>query len=149
LKNNSLPQDIVNKMLENDHFSRWLGIRVESVSEGACILKMKVRSEMMNGFNIAHGGIAFSFADSALAFASNGYNRKAVALDASVNFMVPILENDELTAVAEQLSLTHKTGLYLITVSKQDNIKVAVFKGIVYRNNEVWFENGSSSGSKP
>ena len=65
------PQKIVNKMFDQDAFSQWLGIQIVDVSEGYCQIKMTVRKEMLNGFHIAHGGIAYSLADSALAFASN------------------------------------------------------------------------------
>ena len=62
--------EIANKMYEQDAFSQWLGIDIEDVTEGYCKLKMSVRKEMLNGFQIAHGGIAYSLADTALAFAS-------------------------------------------------------------------------------
>ena len=71
-------QRIVSKMMENDRFSEWLGIEIEEVKEGYCRLSMTVREEMLNGFGIAHGGIVFSLADSALAFASNSRNQKSL-----------------------------------------------------------------------
>ena len=67
----NIPQAIVNKMFDQDAFSQWLGIEIVDVSDGYCQLKMTVRNDMLNGFKIAHGGIAYSLADSALAFASN------------------------------------------------------------------------------
>ena len=66
-------EQIVSKMIENDAFSQWLGIEVINVSEGTCKLKMTIRDEMTNGFKIAHGGISYALADSALAFAANSY----------------------------------------------------------------------------
>jgi acyl-CoA thioesterase len=65
------PNEIVHKMFDNDAFSKWLGIVVEEISEGKCVLSMTIRKEMTNGFGIAHGGITYSLADSALAFAAN------------------------------------------------------------------------------
>jgi acyl-CoA thioesterase len=129
---------IVNKMLEEDAFSRWLGIEKVLSEEGHCILKMKIRKEMVNGFGIAHGGIAFSFADSALAFASNAYGRLSVALECSISFAVAVNVDDELTCEATQLSLTNKTGTYHIAISNQKKEKVAFFKGTVYRTSKVW-----------
>ena len=73
---NSLPKRVVNTMMNKDYFSQWLGIDVVLAAPGQSILKMKIRKEMLNGFGIAHGGISFSLADSALAFASNSHGQK-------------------------------------------------------------------------
>lgn len=129
---------IVDTMLAEDKFSEWLGIQKVLVEKGHCILKMKIRSEMVNGFGIAHGGIAFSFADSALAFASNAYGRLSVALECSISFAVAVHIDDELTCEAKELSLTNKTGTYHIEISNQKNEKVAFFKGTVYRTSKEW-----------
>ena len=134
-----LANKVVNKMLEGDKFSRWLGIEKIISEAGYCILKMKVREEMLNCFGIAHGGICFSFADSALAFASNAYGRLSVALECSISFPVAVNAGDELTCEAKELSLTNKTGTYLIEVKNQKNEKVAIFKGMVYRTSKEWF----------
>jgi acyl-CoA thioesterase len=135
---NKLAKKIVDKMLAEDKFSEWLGIKAIVVEEGHCILKMKIREEMVNGFGIAHGGIAFSFADSALAFASNAYGRLSVALECSISFAIAVNVNDELTCEAKQLSLTNKTGTYHIEISNQKSEKVAFFKGTVYRTSKEW-----------
>lgn len=129
---------IVDKMLAEDKFSEWLGIQKVLVEKGRCILKMKIRSEMVNGFGIAHGGIAFSFADSALAFSSNAYGRLSVALECSISFAVAVNIDDELTCESRELSLTNKTGTYHIEISNQKNEKVAFFKGTVYRTSKEW-----------
>ncbi len=133
-----LANSIVKKMMTEDKFSQWLGIETVLVEQGRCILKMKIREEMVNGFGIAHGGIAFSFADSALAFASNAYGRLSVALDCSISFAVAVNVNDELTCEARELSLTNKTGTYHIEISNQKEEKVAFFKGTVYRTSKNW-----------
>jgi len=131
---------IVDKMFEDDAFSQWLGIERVLIEEGHCILKMKVRPEMVNGFGIAHGGIAFSFADSALAFASNAYGRLSVALECSISFPVAVKVGDELTCEAKELSITNKTATYLIEIFNQEGKKAAIFKGTVYRTNKEWFK---------
>lgn len=141
VKKNDLPDKIVSRMMENDLFSQWLGISVDEVSEGFCRLSMPVRKEMLNGFGIAHGGIAFSLADSALAFASNSHNRKSLVLDASVSFTTPVKEGDVLTAIAEEANLTRRTGIYYITITNRESKKVALFKGIVFRRDELWFDD--------
>ncbi len=129
---------IVDKMLAQDKFSEWLGIKKVVIEKGHCILKMRIREEMINGFGIAHGGIAFSFADSALAFASNAYGRLSVALECSISYAVAVNLNDELTCEAKELSLTNRTGTYHIEISNQKNEKVAFFKGTVYRTSKEW-----------
>ena len=130
--------NIVEKMMAEDRFSQWLGIEVLLTEQGHCILKMKVRPEMVNGFGIAHGGIAFSFADSALAFASNAHVRLSVALECSISFAIPVMVDDVLTCEATELSLTNKTATYHIVISNQKNQKVAFFKGTVYRTSKNW-----------
>ena len=138
MSKNPLSEKIITKMLAEDRFSEWLGIKPVVVEPGHCIIKMKVRKEMTNGFKTAHGGIAFSFADSALAFASNTHGRISVALECSISFAIPVKEGDELTCEAKQLSLTNKTGTYHIVVSNQRNEDVAFFKGTVYRTSTEW-----------
>ncbi len=139
-KDNDLAKKVVDYMYDNDKFSQWLGIERVKIEQGHCILKMQVRDEMVNGFGIAHGGVAFSFADSALAFASNAYGRLSVALDCSINFSVAVKVGDELTATANELSLTNKTGTYLIEIMNQKNEKVGFFKGTVYRTSKEYFK---------
>ena len=135
----SLQEKVVGKMYDNDAFSQWLGIEVVEVKDGYCELKMTVRKEMLNGFQIAHGGIAYSLADSALAFASNSHGRKSLSVETSISHTVSVKEGDVLTATNEELSLSDKIGVYLITIINQDNQEVAYFKGTVYRTSKEWF----------
>src|SRR4051812_40584287 len=130
-------KDVVDKMMAADWFSQWLGITVLETGDGSCRLKMKVRKEMLNGFSIAHGGITYSLADSALAFASNSHGRKAVSVETSISHTVAVKEGDELIAVAEEISLTDKIGIYNITVRNDEKV-VALFKGTVYRTSKNW-----------
>ena len=132
-------EKIVDTMYQNDAFSQWLGIEVVEVKDGYCELKMTVRKEMLNGFQIAHGGIAYSLADSALAFASNSHGRKSLSVETSISHTVSVKEGDVLTAITEELSLSDKIGVYLITITNQDNQEVAYFKGTVYRTSKEWF----------
>jgi len=134
----SLAERVVDRMYDQDWFSQWLGIQRVEVIPGRCVLRMKIRKEMLNGFAIAHGGIAYSLADSALAFASNGHGRKAVSVETSISHTVPLKEGDEITATAEEVSLTDKIGIYHITVTDPSGKKVALFKGTVYRTSKEW-----------
>ncbi len=132
-------EKIVDTMYQNDAFSQWLGIEVVEVKDGYCKLNMTVRKEMLNGFQIAHGGIAYSLADSALAFASNSHGRKSLSVETSISHTVSVKEGNVLTAATEKLSLSDKIGVYLITITNQDNQEVAYFKGTVYRTTKEWF----------
>jgi|ERR1051325_11022172 acyl-CoA thioesterase len=136
--NKDLANQIVDKMLKEDEFSRWLGIEKVLSEQGHCILKMKIRKEMVNGFGISHGGVAFSLADSALAFASNAYGRLSVALECSISFAVPVNIDDELTCEATELSITNRTATYHMVITNQKKEKVAFFKGTVYRTSKNW-----------
>ncbi|MCC6257434.1 MAG: hydroxyphenylacetyl-CoA thioesterase PaaI [Chitinophagaceae bacterium] len=133
---NPTPQEVVNHMMNHDGFSKWLGISVISVSEGSSKIKMTVRPEMINGFGIVHGGIAFSLADSAFAFACNNRNVLSVALDTSINFTKPIHVADELIAEATEIHNGRSTGLYHITITNQHGHTVALFKGTCFRTNK-------------
>ena len=126
-------------MYDNDAFSQWLGIEVVEIKDGYCELKMTVRKEMLNGFQIAHGGIAYSLADSALAFASNSLGRKSLSVETSISHTVSVKEGDVLTANTEELSLSDKIGVYHINITNQDNQEVAYFKGTVFRTTKEWF----------
>src|SRR6476659_4241255 len=94
---------------------------------------MTVRKEMINGFGIVHGGIAFSLADSAFAFACNNRNNLSVALDTSISFMKQVLAGDQLFAEARELHDGRSTGVYLITITNNRQEVVAHFKGTCFR----------------
>jgi acyl-CoA thioesterase len=124
---------VVAHMMENDLFSQWLGIEVLTIKEGYSKIKMTVRKEMINGFGIVHGGIAFSLADSAFAFACNNRNNLSVALDTAINFIKPVHVDDELTAEAKEIHNGKSTGLYHISITNQKDHAVAIFKGTCFR----------------
>ncbi len=124
---------VVDHMMKNDLFSQWLGISVLEIKEGYSRIRMTVREEMINGFGIVHGGIAFSLADSAFAFACNNRNNLSVALDTSINFLKPVNPGNVLTAEASELHHGRSTGLYHITIYNENNDLVAVFKGMCFR----------------
>ncbi|MDZ7767419.1 MAG: hotdog fold thioesterase [Melioribacteraceae bacterium] len=108
-------------------------MKLLEIKPGYSKIKMKVRKEMLNGFGITHGGITFSLADSALAFASNNYGRVAVALETNLAFPKPVYEHDELIAEAEEQSKGNSVGVYNVTVTNQENVKIGIFRGTVYR----------------
>lgn len=128
---------IIDQMYEGDLFSQWLGIRRLEEGPGRCILEMEVRSEMVNGFGIAHGAITYALADSALAFASNSHGRKAVSIETSIHHIKPVFPGDIIKAITEETSLSHKLGIYHIRILRGEEL-VAHFKGMVYRKSDEW-----------
>ena len=129
---------IVDQMFNNDPFSQWLGIERVKDGAGSSVLRMKVRKEMLNGFDVAHGGITYSLADSALAFASNGHGTQSMSIETSISHTKKVVEGDVLTATAVEKSLSSKIGVYDVEIVNQDNETVALFKGTVYRTSKNW-----------
>ena len=136
----NLHSEVVDHMMKNDLFSQWLGIEVLEVSEGYSKIKMTVREEMINGFGIVHGGIAFSLSDSVFAFACNNRNNLSVAWDTSINFIKPVHPGDILTAEAKEMHNGKSTGLYHITIRNQLDHIVALFKGTCFRTGKPLIE---------
>jgi len=124
-----LATSVVDHMMSHDRFSQWLGIEVLEITEGHSKIKMTIRDEMVNGFGIAHGGVAFSLADSALAFACNNRNNLSVALDVTITFTKAVNVGDVLIAEAKENHNGKSNGVYLINVHNQKNEQVALFKG--------------------
>lgn len=129
----NLSSAVVTHMMENDFFSQWMGVEVLDVKEGYSKIKMTIRKEMVNGFGIVHGGLPFSLADSAFAFACNNRNNLSVALDVTITFMKAVNVEDILTAEAKEIHNGRSTGVYLIQVTNQKNEQVALFKGTCFR----------------
>lgn len=132
------PSEIVQLMLEDDRFSRWLEIETIEISKGHCILSMTINSSMLNGFSIAHGGITYSLADSALAFASNAYGNQAVSIDTSINHIQKVYEGDTLYATCIEINRSKWIGLYHVQIVNQNKSLVAQFKGTVAISDKVW-----------
>lgn len=129
---------IVDKMYQGDAFSQWLGIKRLEDREGYSKLKMTVREEMCNGFKIAHGGISYSLADSALAFASNSHGRQSVSIETSISHTKAINIGDVIYAEAVELNRSNALAVYDIKVTNQEGETVALFKGTVYRTKKEW-----------
>ena len=135
----SLAKKVVDKMINGDSFSKWLGIEVLEITTIFCKLKLKVREEMTNGFKIAHGGITYSLADSCLAFAANIDGFEAVSIETSISHTKKVNSGDTLIATSKQINKSSKTALYYITITNQYSLEVAHFKGTVFRTEKEWF----------
>jgi len=129
----SIHRQVIEHMLHTDAFSQWLGIEVIEIKEGYSKIKMLVRKEMMNGLNVIHGGIAFSLADSAFAFACNSRNNLSLALETSISFLKPVFIDDELTAEAKEIRNGKTTGVYMVDITNQHNQLIGLFKGTCFR----------------
>jgi len=128
---------VVDKMMDHDAFSQWMDVRVLDIKEGYSKIQMTIRKEMVNGFGIVHGGLPFSLADSAFAFACNNRNNLSVALDVTITFTKAVDVGDTLTAEAKEVHNGRSTGVYLITVINQKNEQVALFKGTCFRTGKT------------
>jgi len=125
-------------MLKNDPFSQWLGIEILAVHEGNCRLQCTISDEMLNGYKITHGGILFSLADSATAFASSTYGRLAYSIDQSISFINKSFSGDKLLVTATSVYMGFKTGVINVEINNSKDERIAVTKSTVYRTNEYF-----------
>lgn len=132
------PKEIVDQMMRQDRFSQWLGIEVLRADFGVSMLRMSVRPEMVNGFGVAHGGITFSLADSAFAFACNSQGRHTVSIHCTVEHLAPVEVGDILIATAEEDALGKTISNYAIKIVNQHDQLVAAFRGVAYRKRQIW-----------
>ncbi len=139
----ALADRLVATMRVRDQFSAWLGLEVLELAPGSCTVRMTVRPEMLNGFDVCHGGVTFSLADSAFAFASNTHGRVSMAIENGISYLAPVLAGDVLTAVAQEEDAGPRLARYHVTVRKQDETTVAIFHGTVYRTQRQLDQGGS------
>jgi acyl-CoA thioesterase len=132
------PKEIIDKMMAADKMSQWLGIEVLEPKPGATSIRMTVRDEMVNGFQVAHGGITYCLADSALAFSANSHGIRSMSIETSISHLKMVSVGDILTVTSKELSLSRKVGTYEMDVHNQKNELVAHFKGTVYRSDKEW-----------
>lgn len=134
---NKTPQQVLETMLKQDSFSKWMGLEVDEIGPGYCKLHYRLRDDMLNGFSSIHGGILFSAADSAFAFACNSQGILTVALDVSVNFVRPAKSGDMLFVEAKEIYRGNKTGLYDVITKNEKEETIAFFKGTSYSTSGV------------
>jgi acyl-CoA thioesterase len=132
-----LAERVVRGMIGKDEFSRWLGIEVLEIAPRRSTTRMTIRAEMVNGFGVSHGGIVYSLADSALAFAANTNGNVTVAIENSIGYPQPVRVGDVITAVAEEESFGNRVGYYRVTCRNQQGEVVATFRGTVYKTSRV------------
>jgi len=126
-------EQVVASMIASDAFSQWLGIEVVEVAPKRSTCRMTVRDEMVNGLGVTHGGIAFSLADSAFAFACNTHGKVTVSIENSVTYPAPIHAGDVLTAVAQEDASSGRLSYYRADVTNQRGEVVALFRGTAFK----------------
>lgn len=127
------PQQIVQKLINNDPFSQWLGIKIMAADKGTCRLECIINKKMLNGYKVTHGGIVFSLADTALAFAVATLGRVSLAIDHSISFIKQTSEGDKITAEAQVMHSSFKTGVVSVKIMNSSGELIAFSKGTVYR----------------
>ncbi|WP_299683770.1 PaaI family thioesterase [uncultured Dokdonia sp.] len=130
---------IPHKMLSQDAYSTWLGIEIIESKVGYVKVGMKVRKEMLNSMNFAHGGITYSLADTAFGFTANTHGKYAVSIETSINHIEALVEGDYITAEATVNHQKTKVGFNIVEVKRGEEL-VALFKGVVYRTTKDWTE---------
>lgn len=124
-----LAQDAAQAMWSRDHAAQALGMAIAEVKPGTARLTMPVRQDMVNGHAICHGGMLFTLADTAFAYACNSYNRNTVASACNIDFLAPVHLGDSLIAEAVERSQSGRSGVYDVTVSTAAGKTVALFRG--------------------
>lgn len=122
-------RDAAKRMYLGDHAARTLGIHIVEMGAGRSVLRMTVRQTMVNGHDIGHGGMTFTLADTAMAYASSSYNQRTVAHATQITFMAPTFAGDVLTATATETAARGRSGIYDVRVENQKGETVAVFRG--------------------
>ncbi len=117
------------KMYADDQAAQDLGIQIDVRVPGCAEARMEVRPDMLNGYDVCHGGLIFTLADTAFAFACNTYNKVALAAGASIEFLRPAKLGDQLLATAIERHRGGRSGFYDVVVTNQDAVDVAIFRG--------------------
>jgi acyl-CoA thioesterase len=128
-----LAERVVRAMMSRDAFSQWLGIEILEIAPRRSTCRLTVRAEMVNGFGVTHGGIAFSLADSVFAFACNTHGAVTVSIENSVTYPAPVHSGDVLTAVAREDAASGRLGYYSAEVRNQRDEVVALFRGTAFK----------------
>ncbi|MCA0185297.1 MAG: hydroxyphenylacetyl-CoA thioesterase PaaI [Proteobacteria bacterium] len=129
----ALAEAVAKAMWSRDRAANALGMRIDEVRQGYARLSMPVRGDMVNGHHICHGGLIFSLADTAFAYACNSYNKNTVASACNIDFLAPGKEGDTLSAEAVEMSASGRTGVYDVTVRDSAGKTIALFRGKSYR----------------
>jgi acyl-CoA thioesterase len=131
-------------MMAGDHVARWMGMTLIEIDEGFAKVTLTVQQQHVNGHNICHGGITFTLADTAFAYACNSRNQSTVAMHNVITFLKPGSMGDTLVAEAREVNLDGRNGIYDVTVTKQDGTIIAQFRGMSRAIRGSLFEENTS-----
>ena len=132
------PKEIVDLMMLNDRFSRWMNVEITSVEKGSCEATCRTKEDMLNGFDILHGGITYSISDSLLAFASNAYGYKCVSIETSISHTRTVKNDEVLRAKCSEVHRGKTIGIYNVDIFDESNKLVSKFKGSVFISKDEW-----------
>jgi acyl-CoA thioesterase len=138
-RDQALAERVATTMMARDAMSAWLGIQILDVAPRRCTCRLTVRPDMVNGFGVAHGGIAFSLADSAFAFACNTHGRVTVSIENAVTYPAAVHPGDVLTAAAVEEAASNRISYYRVEVRNQREEVVALFRGTAYQTTRAIF----------
>jgi len=129
MDDSAIAQQCAKKMYADDQASQDLGIQIDVKVPGCAEARMEVRPDMLNGHDVCHGGLIFTLADTAFAFACNTYDKVTMAAGASIEFLRPAKLGDQLTATATEQHRGGRSGIYDVVVTNQGDVEVAIFRG--------------------
>jgi len=129
---------VVQRMMDGDAMSQWLGIDVLESGPGVCTCRMIVREEMVNGFGIAHGSITYALADSTLAFAVNAQGQHAVSVTSTIQHLAAVQVGDVLTARAIPRADGGRIAHVDVEVTNQHGDRVAWLTATGYKRSSTW-----------
>ncbi len=132
------PEEIIALMLNEDAFSKLLGMEILALSEGNCTVRMTIATDHVNGFKIAHGGTAFSLADSAIAFAANAHGFKAVTIENTISYIKPSFLGNQIIASCSQIHKGKTLGRYTVKLETEEKTLIANVNGLVHFSKEKW-----------
>jgi acyl-CoA thioesterase len=145
----ALAEECVNPMLSSDRFSAALGMQVLEIAPHRAVVRLTVRPDMLNGFGVCHGGVTYSLADSALAFASNTHGMVTMSIENTISYPAAVFEGDVLTAVAQETASARRIAFYEVKVLRADQTLVALFRGTVYRTDRPLLSDIRTNRSVP
>ena len=131
-----LAERVVAGMMARDKFSQWMGMTIVDVRPRTATVRMAVRPEMVNAFGVAHGGVVYALADSALAFACNTHGKVTVAINNAISYPAAANVGDVLTALAESDGESRRLGYYRVTIRNQKDELLSAFTGTVYKTSD-------------
>ena len=135
----SIAKQCRDTMYEADAAVRALDISVEVTCAGCAEAKLEIRSEMLNGHDVCHGGYLFTLADTAFAYACNSYNKVTLAAGASIEFLRPARLGDRIVATASEIHRGGRIGFYDVLLKNQDGEEIAVFRGRSHSTRDALF----------